>query len=83
MMSYWRRAGLSLKETPAAVRSLYACLIPQRTVYYSSLRPGSEVDSNETEQEVPLDPEWVELAKKQLKGADPKQTLTWRTAEVS
>ena len=32
---------------------------------------------------VPLDQEWVVLAKKMLKGADPEKTLTWKTAEVS
>lgn len=30
----------------------------------------------------PLDPEWVKLATKALKGKDPS-TLTWKTAEVS
>ncbi|EDO48863.1 predicted protein [Nematostella vectensis] len=29
----------------------------------------------------PLHPEWSELAKKQLKGVDPKQKLTWHTPE--
>jgi methylmalonyl-CoA mutase len=29
----------------------------------------------------PLHPEWAELAKKQLKGADPKEKLTWHTPE--
>uniref|UniRef100_A0A1X7T0Q4 Uncharacterized protein n=1 Tax=Amphimedon queenslandica TaxID=400682 RepID=A0A1X7T0Q4_AMPQE len=28
-----------------------------------------------------LDAEWFELAKKQLKGKDPSQTLTWNTPE--
>jgi len=31
----------------------------------------------------PLNPEWTELAKKQLKGADPEKKLTWHTPEVS
>lgn len=30
----------------------------------------------------PLHPEWNELAKKQLKGADPAKKLTWHTPEV-
>ena len=30
----------------------------------------------------PLHPEWAELAKKQLKGADPEKKLTWHTPEV-
>ena len=29
-----------------------------------------------------LHPEWSELAKKQLKGADPEKNLTWHTPEV-
>ena len=30
----------------------------------------------------PLHPEWEQLAKKQLKGADPAEKLTWHTPEV-
>lgn len=30
----------------------------------------------------PLHPEWTELARKQLKGADPEKKLTWHTPEV-
>ena len=30
----------------------------------------------------PLHPEWTELTKKQLKGADPEKKLTWHTPEV-
>lgn len=30
---------------------------------------------------VPLNPEWAALAKKQLKGIDPEETLTWKTPE--
>ncbi|KAI8055523.1 methylmalonyl coenzyme A mutase [Syncephalis plumigaleata] len=30
---------------------------------------------------VPLHPEWYELAKKEIKGKDPKEVLTWHTAE--
>ena len=32
-------------------------------------------------QKAPLDPKWTELAKKQLKGKDPAQTLMWHTTE--
>ncbi|XP_074624263.1 methylmalonyl-CoA mutase, mitochondrial-like [Acropora palmata] len=32
-------------------------------------------------QREPLHPEWTELAKKQLKGADPEKKLTWHTPE--
>ncbi len=31
---------------------------------------------------VPLDEEWVALARKMLTGADPEERLTWRTPEV-
>lgn len=30
-----------------------------------------------------LHSEWLDLAKKQLKGKDPQETLTWNTPEVS
>ncbi|KAJ3069686.1 hypothetical protein HK102_006858, partial [Quaeritorhiza haematococci] len=30
---------------------------------------------------VPLDEDWLKLVKKELKGKDPIQTLTWKTAE--
>ena len=44
---------------------------------------GGDMDTRHTKPWVSLDPEWAELAKKQLKGADPGEKLTWRTAEVS
>lgn len=44
---------------------------------------GGDMDTTHTKPRVSLDPEWAELAKKQLKGADPEEKLTWRTAEVS
>ena len=31
----------------------------------------------------PLDNEWTELAKKQLKGRNPEEALTWHTPEVT
>ena len=31
----------------------------------------------------PLDDEWRDLAKRQLKGEDPVEKLTWHTPEVS
>lgn len=31
---------------------------------------------------LPINPEWAQMAKKELKGKDPEETLTWRTAEV-
>ena len=82
MLSYWRGTRFPLKTAPAVIRSWYSRAIPRRTVYYSSSSAGSEADSSETRREVPLDLEWAELAKKQLKGADPSQKLIWRTPEV-
>jgi methylmalonyl-CoA mutase len=32
---------------------------------------------------LPLHPEWAAKVKKELKGKDPVETLTWKTAEVS
>ena len=36
-----------------------------------------------TKLKVPLDEEWVDIAKQMLKGADPEKTLTWNTPEVT
>ena len=41
--------------------------------------PGSSYYSSQT---TPLDREWAERAKKELKGKDVAETLTWKTAEV-
>jgi hypothetical protein len=30
-----------------------------------------------------LHPDWVKLVTKELKGKDPQETLTWKTAEVN
>ena len=48
----------------------------------SHLSASSVGDLGRTRQGQPLDPEWTEMAKKQLKGADPAEKLTWRTPEV-
>lgn len=34
-----------------------------------------------TSSQKPLNPEWAELASKQLKGADPEKKLTWVTPD--
>ena len=44
--------------------------------------PSSSVAVGRRSKHDELHPEWVELAKKQLKGADPAKKLTWRTPEV-
>ena len=33
-------------------------------------------------EKAPLHPEWEGMARKVMKGADPAETLTWRTPEV-
>lgn len=47
----------------------------------SSLRWCSKVLGVRLVHREPLHPEWSELAKKQLKGADPEEKLTWVTPE--
>ena len=42
----------------------------------------SQVSNRRLVHREPLNPEWAELAKKQLKGADPEKALTWNTPEV-
>ena len=83
-MSYARRAGLSLNRISTAFRGARA--VPRRTIFGSSAGHGDadDIDSSGRPgtQKVPLDPEWVEIARKQLKGADPEGKLTWRTPEV-
>ncbi|CAB3985968.1 Methylmalonyl- mutase, mitochondrial [Paramuricea clavata] len=57
---------------------MYKCSIPLRRLV--SLSPRALPFLRERH-DVPLNPEWVALAKKQLKGADPDELLTWRTPE--
>ena len=97
-MSRFRCARISLKGIPAAVRGICAgpvCVVPRRNFFHASDATrnlssdagdgGGEEEENEGggKSRVPLDPTWVEMARKQLKGADPAEKLTWRTAEVS
>lgn len=51
----------------------------QRARFSSETGSG---DALQNKSSAPLDPEWVEMATKQLKGADPHEKLTWRTPEV-
>ena len=44
---------------------------------------GGEEEGGGGKTSVPLDQTWAEMARKQLRGADPAEKLTWRTAEVS
>lgn len=43
---------------------------------------GATDEAATTKLKVPLDQEWMGMAKKMLKGADPEKTLTWSTPEV-
>ena len=43
---------------------------------------SSVIDPSYTRRKATLNDEWVELAKKQLKGADPRERLLWHTPEV-
>ena len=74
------------------------CVAPRRNFFHASDTPrglngspssssGGDDDGGEEEEGggkkgVPLDPSWVEMARKQLRGADPAERLTWSTAEV-
>lgn len=73
------------------------CVAPRRNFFHASDTPrglngspssssGGDDDGGEEEEGggkkgVPLDPSWVEMARKQLRGADPAERLTWSTAE--
>ncbi|CAI8032596.1 Methylmalonyl-CoA mutase, mitochondrial [Geodia barretti] len=59
-----------------------ACTLQRSCVSTSTARrDGDEGKATSEQRGLPLDPEWVEMAKKQLKGADPAKRLTWRTPE--
>ena len=44
---------------------------------------GAKNEATTTKLKVPLDEEWMGMAKKMLKGADPEKKLTWSTPEVT
>ena len=67
------------------LRRLLAQRTPLRSIVSYSTSGGSNgdvLDLDYKPQNRPLDPRWRELATKQLKGEDPEEKLTWRTAEV-
>ena len=76
------------EQLPAFYRCLGASWAPSRSVHRSSPSSSSSSSSSgdktgtDAAHGLPLDPEWAEMAKKQLKGADPQEKLTWRTPEV-
>ncbi|KAM7442343.1 hypothetical protein ABFA07_008678 [Porites harrisoni] len=49
--------------------------------FFSPLSAAYQVAAQRFLHREPLHPEWNELAKKQLKGADPAKKLTWHTPE--
>ena len=86
-MSYATRGRLAVGRLPALLRSCAAA--PRRSVYGSSSAGDGESGEREAAEGpgrrgegLPLDAEWAELARKQLKGADPAEKLAWRTPEV-
>ena len=48
----------------------------------SSALSGKEGQSESGKKKASLHPEWEAMAKKVLKGSDPTEKLTWKTAEV-
>ena len=69
-----------------------SCLLKQRCIQAAS-RPNIPrylhttslcgVDNDSTKSsKASLHPEWEKMAKKVLKGSDPAEKLTWKTAEV-
>ena len=97
-MSSIRSVGQCYWRNPALLRSLGAGRGPNRSIWHASSSSGEGagsggtgregsgegvIDSTDCKPRVSLDTEWAELAKKQLKGADPTERLTWRTPEVS
>ena len=82
-MSSLRLAVSLLHKRPLSM--IYRCSGSSWTWSTQRASFSSETGSGDTLQNkssAPLDPEWVEMAKKQLKGADPQEKLTWRTPEV-
>ena len=97
-MSAIRSVSQYYRRLPALLRSLGASRGPNRSIWHASSSSGEGagsggtgregsgeggMDSTDCKPRVPLDTEWAELAKKQLKGADPTERLTWKTPEVS
>lgn len=88
-MSYVALGRLASRRAPPALRRLNAtaAALLRRSlsaVYGSSSSAGEETGEGERERtRAPLNAEWAELARKQLKGADPAEALSWKTPEVS
>lgn len=51
------------------------------TVSKSTKKLGKPIARFSSTWKTPLNPEWVALATKQLKGKDPKEKLTWHSPE--
>lgn len=60
---------------------MLTCARLRSKVLFSPLSSVYQVFGQRFVHREPLHPEWTELAKKQLKGADPEQKLTWHTPE--
>lgn len=78
---------LSLFLTPSRTgvlrqRWAQAVFLGREGKWLSSSASFRDEEGSGGRKKVPLNAEWEELARKQLKGADPAEKLTWRTAEV-
>ncbi|KAJ3318458.1 hypothetical protein HDU76_000822 [Blyttiomyces sp. JEL0837] len=66
---------------PAARCCLQLTAAASATRYQSSRLYSSPAGSSKPHFKKPIDPEWAALVKKELKGKDPEEHLTWHTAE--
>lgn len=60
---------------------MLTCARLKSKLFFSPLSAAYQVAAQRFLHREPLHPEWNELAKKQLKGADPATKLTWHTPE--
>ena len=85
-MSYVTLGRLASRRVPPALRRFNAAALLRRSLsVYGSSSAGDETtgEGGRERARVPLQAEWAELVRKQLKGADPAEALTWKTPEVS
>lgn len=83
-MSYVTLGRLASRRVPSALRRFNAAAQRRSLSVYGSSSAGDEPgEGGGKRAQLPLNAEWAELARKQLKGADPAEALTWKTPEVS
>ncbi|OLY79694.1 Methylmalonyl-CoA mutase, mitochondrial [Smittium mucronatum] len=76
MLSASRRFA---KANPPILRNRFSIKSSKIIDLQKNIRSYSSSDGKDS---VDLDPEWVKMATKECKGADPKEILTWKTLEV-